>query len=531
MQVVCRLRGKLITMKIKIVPRIISNKNKELAILEYTKINKKEFVELINRWKNPYGSVSFGIENTPYGMICWALFLLDSYHKLKEKNTDLFFFDLIFNVSKEENRDFVQKWLDILHQQKELNLYIQAGAKLGRYRLMNRIEVQKWCKLMDDWMIYSQTHSISYIQATKWLYRNKLNKLKKEITSKLIYKANIPINKFDKLSSLIQKYIEDEAASPIVCDTMHLVKNHFIETKKLALPIARVEDNIIWREFKVNTTSQLVLLGSLVQRIPAYAYLHNGDRWDLILDDSDQLNHKLYTITVSSLCNIPSQTAFENCPKVLAEAVVNKEFSIHQPTSIIVNKNGLEEIIFYPQDNSGLLYLIKIVLAYFDDNPNNCLVVVGKIDAKQRSVEITGDYPDFDAEVKILKFLATIAYRDILVARKVLKKPPFSATSGTGFGKSSINRHCIQYVSRIKYDRNFDENFGSPDKISRAIASISPHLRQCHKRKLPPGYQASEKAKQLAQEYDFLIPSGYTFVPPTHVGESHTLRKEFKTGV
>ena len=94
--------------------------------------------------ENPYGTVSFGIENTPYGMICWALFLLDSYHKLKEKKTDLFFFDLIFNVSKEENRDFVQRWLDILRQQKELNLYIQNKRKLRRYRLMNQIEVQKF---------------------------------------------------------------------------------------------------------------------------------------------------------------------------------------------------------------------------------------------------------------------------------------------------------------------------------------------------------------------------------------------------
>ena len=177
-----------------------------------------------------------------------------------------------------------------------------------------------------------------------------------------------------------------------------------------------------------------------------------------------------------------------------------------------------------------MLCLIKIVIAYLDDNLDNSLVVVGKIDAKQRSVEIIGDYPDFEPEIKILNFLSAVAYRDILVARKVLRKPNITATSGTGFGKSSsINRHRIQYVSRIKYDRNFDENFGNPDNISRAIASISPHLRQCHKRKLPPGYQASEKAKQLAQEYDFLIPSGYTFVPPTQVGESHTLRKQFKS--
>ena len=517
-------------MKIKVVPRMISNKNRELAILAYTEIKNKDFLELINKWKNPYGTVSYGIEDTPYGMICWALFLLDSYHKLKDKNTDLFFFDLIFNVSKKENYDFVQKWLDILRQQKELNLYLQSGANLHRYRLMSKIEVQKWCKLMNDWIIYSQTHSISYFQATKWLHKNKLNKLKKEIKLKLTHEANTPINKLDKLSSLIQQHIEYEAPVPIVCDTMYLVKNHFIETKKLELPIALIEDNIIWREFEVNTTSQLVLLASLVQKIPAYSYLLNGDRWDKILNNSDELNHKLYTITESSLCNIPSQTAFENCPKVLAEAVVNREFSIHQPTSIIVNKNGLEEIIFYPQDNSGLQCLIKIVLAYIDNNPNNCLVVVGKINAKQRSLEIIGDYPNFEPEVKILKFLTAIAYRDILVARKVLKKPPLSPTSGTGFGKSSsINRHRIQYVSRIKYDRNFDENFGNPDKISKAIATISPHLRQCHKRKLPPGYQASEKAKQLAQEYDFLIPSGYTFVPPTQVGESHILRKEFKS--
>ena len=64
-------------------------------------------------------------------------------------------------------------------QQKELNLYIKEKTRIRRFRVMNKIEVQKWSKLMNDWMIYSQTHSISYIQAKKWLYRNKLNKLKK----------------------------------------------------------------------------------------------------------------------------------------------------------------------------------------------------------------------------------------------------------------------------------------------------------------------------------------------------------------
>lgn len=519
-------------MKIKIVPQIISNQNKEVAILRCTKTNKQEFSELIDKVKESYKSLNFGMDDTPYGKICWALFGLHSGYQPSDKNTDTFF-SLILNVTKQENCEIAQRWLDILCQQNELNLYIQHERLTYRNRLMNQFNVQKWCELMNDWMIYLQTNSISYNQAIKWLYRNKLNKWKKQTISKLTEQANIPIdtiNKFEQLSLLIQRYIKYEAPPPMVCDTMHLVENHFIETNKLELPIARVEDTIIWQEFKRNTSNQSFLLSRLVQKIPAYTYLLNGDRWDLILDDSDRIDGKLSIFTISSLCNIPSQTAFENCPKVLAEAVINREFSIHQPTSIIVNKDGLEEIIFYPQDNSGLLCLIKIVVGYSDDNLNNFVVIVGKVNAKQRSVEMIGDYRDSEPEVKILKFLVAIAYRDLLVARKVLRKPPKSPTSGTGFGKSSsFNKHRIQYVSRIKYDREFDNNFANPDNISKAIARISPHLRQCHKRKLPPGYKISEKAKQLAEEYDYLIPSGYTFVPPTQVGESYILRKQFKS--
>ena len=404
-------------MNIKIVPKIISNKNKNLAILVCKVIKKKEFIELTDIWKESYEIGKIGVDNTPYGRLCWALIALHSERESKGKKNHLLFY-LIFNLNREENRFFFQKWLDILCQQNELDLYIQYEDLLHRYHLMNKFEVENWVKLMNDWIMYLQTNSINFIQAKKWLYKNKLLKLKKEIISKIrSHTTNIPINKANKLSSLIQDYITNEAPPPIVCDTMHLVKNHFIETKKLELPIARVEDNIIWRKFQINLVNQIIVLARLVQNIPTYAYLLNGDRWDLILDDSDELNHNLYAITFSSLGNISSQTAFDNCPKVLAEAVINREFSIHQPTSIIVNKNGLEEIIFYPQDNSGLLCLIKIVFAYHDNNPNNCLVVVGKIDAKQRSVEIIGDYPDFEVEIKILKFLTAIAYRDILVAR------------------------------------------------------------------------------------------------------------------
>ena len=49
MQGVLRLIGRLIPMKIKIVPRIISNKNRELTILAYTEIKNKDYLELINR--------------------------------------------------------------------------------------------------------------------------------------------------------------------------------------------------------------------------------------------------------------------------------------------------------------------------------------------------------------------------------------------------------------------------------------------------------------------------------------------------
>ena len=175
--------------------------------------------------------------------------------------------------------------------------------------------------------------------------------------------------------------------------------------------------------------------------------------------------------------------------------------------------------------------LIKFVLSYnVDNNPHSCLAIVGKIDAKDNTIEIKGEYPGFTSEIKILTFLAAIAYRDIIVARKVLKKARNTTKPGTGFGKSSTptTKH-IQYVSRIKYQRNFDNHFANPDNISKAIKEIKPHLRQCHKRKLPPGYQASPKAKQLAQEYNYLLPEGYTFVAESKRGEGSDLRKEFNS--
>lgn len=521
-------------MKIPITLEILSNKNKLIAILNWNDDKDKEIIKAINKGKSMFSSAQFGISETPHGKLCWALFCVDVYSKLKHKDNRLFFFDLILDLSESEYRDFVNKWFGVLYQQSELNLYLKINGISRTTPVLHQFQIKEWCNLMKKWMLYLESNSINYREATKWIYVNKLNLLKKSIAEKLIAEASIPKNKYDELILLMNHYIGDYGADQKTIKIFTLIANHFKETNKLKLPVALIDNNIIWRKLEINSSKkELTLLNIIVQTAPAYAYLLDGNRWDQIFNSTDILNTRLHELTISSLCDIPNQEAFENCNKILKEAISNREFSINQPTSIVINKQGLEEIIFYPQDKSGLVCLIKFVFSYNAVHiPNSCLVIVGVIDAKSGIIEIKGQYLGFEIEIKILTFLTAVAYRDILVARQVLNKAKYSSTSGIGFRNnlSSIKNH-IRYVSRIKYDRNFGSEFANPDNISKVIKDIKPHLRQCHKRRLPTGYQASEKAKQLAQEYEYLLPEGYTFVAETRVGEEEnsSLRKEFKS--
>jgi len=49
------------------------------------------------------------------------------------------------------------------------------------------------------------------------------------------------------------------------------------------------------------------------------------------------------------------------------------------------------------------------------------------------------------------------------------------------------------------------------------LHKISPHIRLAHLRQLPEQYQISEYQKQLAQEYGWILPEGYTFVRATQI--------------
>jgi hypothetical protein len=73
----------------------------------------------------------------------------------------------------------------------------------------------------------------------------------------------------------------------------------------------------------------------------------------------------------------------------------------------------------------------------------------------------------------------------------------------------------------------FDKVFCSADYITK----IKPHLRRYHKRRLPKGMNPSDTALSLAEQYNCILPQGYTFVSATQIGDSDSIkvRAEFKS--
>lgn len=58
----------------------------------------------------------------------------------------------------------------------------------------------------------------------------------------------------------------------------------------------------------------------------------------------------------------------------------------------------------------------------------------------------------------------------------------------------------------------------------KGLKRFHTYLRGCHLRRLHEGWQASEKQINIAEQYQFLVPDGYTFVSPALVAGEGDLR-------
>lgn len=160
-------------------------------------------------------------------------------------------------------------------------------------------------------------------------------------------------------------------------------------------------------------------------------------------------------------------------------------------------------------------------------------------DSLPQRVDIIGNY-FLEAELQILKFLAVIGYRDLLICRHILSTPTTRRqpnTSGKGFNKTE-HKPSTLLLPRIKYthdstDKKFSPSFADPSQIEEYISKVKPHLRRCHSRHLPDGMCKSESAMALAAEYEYILPEGYTFVSPAYIGGDkdamEQVREEFKS--
>ena len=552
---------------------IIKTANGDYAVLYWKKdINKK--IQIALNQDEPLASrFDIGITTTPYGTLVWLLVAVDREEDFCHNADNLFWFNFIINPGTKNSLD--QQWLKILRHQSQLDLVILHDNNLHFCCIVKQPRLAQYVmaveKCISSWKKNNNyQQAVTYVQSNiiRKIQRNAIENLKTKYSNsdaehllvlrfiqeahellppKLyqLLKASGPMG--EELQMWRQKVtgqLSQRSISLMLASSSHnLVENlarnwlfaqmcleHSKEQQRgnneLQIAVG-VSDSGKWTWMNLpHISTSPVMLYSLSE---VYRHLLNRN-WKPVLQSNDAVIASIDLPLIGYIGKVPNRPAFNSVSKILQDAVLSRQFGFVQPTAILIGKIGLEEIEYWPLGEAGLKCLFKITLLKSSSSPNS--VLLGQIDALKGTIEAIGTAPS--AAVKLLLFLAAIAYRDILVARDVVAVAPTAYNRSGKLEKirAKDRKKQVKLVARIKYTKaQIDSSFADPHKVAASLKRFHSYLRSCHLRRLRDGWSASQRQVCLAQEYQYLLPEGYTFVRPASVtGTSdRALRDEFKS--
>lgn len=538
-------------MKPSIVPAIIAHENKRVAILNWENNRDQQIIKGMQKGYQIFSHAQFDIADTPHGKMFWNIFFIDLYKNLRDNDKRLFYFDLMFTPNQVVE-PFFTEWFDLIHAQGQLNLYVTIDGIQRHHPMLRSNQIPQWYEAVKSWCEYTKFNSLDHTKAHFWLYKYKLGAILQNTEIDLKSHSNLHKKPIDALTSTFNEWMEtrnfDDNEKQKYQYTLSMFVDRYKSTKSIQLPVAKIDNEIKWQSISIPPVIKNEWQFLIARLLPNYTNLLNGLDWSIALEPDEIVAQAIHELTISSLSKVPSSQVYNGLNSIIQSGIDDHEYTIDRPSSIIIDKQGLKEIIYYPIDNLGLTCLVKFVLGRGSEGTYN-LVMLGYIDSQQGTIEIVGDYDNkVGLELQILKFLATIGYRDLLICRNILTVSTSKKSTSPGIGFNATKpKHSPKFevLPRIKYiidshnNRQFSPTFANPDAISLRdadaiadyITKIKPHLRRYHKRRLPQGMNPSDTALSLAEQYNCTLPQGYTFVSPTCIGDSDAIkvRAEFKS--
>jgi len=541
----------------QIIPSIIQTSNGDYALLLWDKAVDQDIVTAIEQGHTLGNYCLIGVSETPYGPLSWMLSAIGTVEEFADPNSTLFWFDYIVNPGKITS--YEKRWFKILSKQSSLSLGIPLGTKIRPNGLISDRTLATYLEGINHAIAHWHI-GCDYAAAVEWLWKNELDELVNEAMREIPQKygnrngqevlvdclGQAATTVLDSAHPLCQIYEQGQLGTYLQAwkktislsdlkersqDPAENLKRDWLfastcltkSENPLKIAVGSINGTWIWADFpyKSSRPESLYLLSK------TYRYLL-GHNFKPLLHRNDALLNHLELPAVASLGKIPQRSSFDQVGRILQGAILDREFALLQPTAILVGKRGLEEVEYHPLTRGGVSCLFKVRLMA-DSNRGTNLVLVGKLNAASGVIEAIGikETP----EVKLILFLVAIAYRDILVARNAATVPS-KGREGKGKSPRRSLSPPVKLVARVKQSRTqIQETFADPQQLVQSLRKYSSYLRSCHLRRLHEGWNASEKALKVAEQYQWLVPEGFTFVKPAIVeGDSEfKLREEFKS--
>lgn len=512
-----------------------------------------------------------GLLETPYGKIPWLIFAIGTKDDLRRPEALLTW--MAFQFPPDKLAGGLAEWHERLHGQSFLPLLVSQRNWQVPLPLLRDDPFREFVAFLDEAVDSWVTGRDNSARATSYV-ELELRQAKRQIENQMLYCSRMRGSKqllFDFAMEFIKRGEPSDPLFLVVEECLY----HFAEARYSAFEASLENLEFHLRSWASQITSDGLnaILASEAETkadnvrrdwlfmdhcLRAHTVSHlalglraNGDwnfrkvrrdqlmcfagtfrylllqEWGGLLGEKDYPAMGYQVLEVRTIGQVPNRSQFKEVARILTLAALERQYGISCLSIIKVAKDGCHEIAFLPQDAVGNRCLFKIT---FQERPKNNLCLFGEIDAPRGHIRLIGPPipPEAQANLQLLMFLVSVAYRDLLVARERLGTSVARNRAST----KQPSSHSVRYLPRFK--GLIDENLAEPGRFLETLRQVCPHLRIAHLRKLPEGHQASDKQRQLAEDYGWLLPDGSTFVRETEIAggslaEPDEVRKHFRS--
>ena len=227
------------------------------------------------------------------------------------------------------------------------------------------------------------------------------------------------------------------------------------------------------------------------------------------------------------------ERAAEIADELITAALRSQHFTISPRSQVLLTHPNLHHLVFHEFEDC-VVCRIHTTDAPADDTEPIVTISkpeVGSVVNSQR-LDAGFSFASYEIDQGIQAFLILLCasiVRDFWVLEERARQQVYQKRTekrmkreGKGKARKMVVSKDYTFIPRFSYDLSVYQTTKMVQHQARV--TLSPHLVSGHIRRLPKGHQASEEAKENAQEFGIKFNEGETFVRPHERGEIEQLR-------